>query len=261
MKNRKTVTLSLLLIVLIAVAALAYYVLRPTQANAPSDGPAGSSSAATGTYTEHTAYADIEAAFATSTPLRQAAGDRANAAAVLRMKQFVDDTIAKFKIDANLANLTPADVETRGLSEDRKYDLQVHYLSSAGPRSVSYIFQIDSYTLGAHGNTFFRTFTFDLESGKELSLADLFVPDSSYIEKLSALSRKMLPALVGEYLDKAMLADGTTADSKNFEAFFLDGTSFVIIFPPYAVAPYVAGPQTLAIPLTALADVLKPAYR
>jgi hypothetical protein len=126
---------------------------------------------------------------------------------------------------------------------------------------VSYIYQIDSYTLGAHGNTTFRTFTFDLVNGKELSLADVFVPNSSYAEKLSTLSRAMLPSLVGEYLNKEMLADGTTAERANFEAFFLDGTSLVIIFPPYAVAPYAAGPQTLAIPLAQLQDILKPEYQ
>jgi hypothetical protein len=58
-----------------------------------------------------------------------------------------------------------------------------------------------------------------------------------------------------------MLSAGTTPEEKNFANFFLDNQEFVLLFPPYQVAPYAAGPQTLRIPLPELSNILKQEYR
>ncbi len=49
-----------------------------------------------------------------------------------------------------------------------------------------------------------------------------------------------------------MLNSGTTAKVENFQDWYIDGTSLVIIFPPYQVAAYAAGEQTVTIPFSQL---------
>lgn len=243
-------------ILLVVVGIVAYIALSPAgSVKTPTDN-------LTGRYDEHAPYYDIEAQFATSTPLRESAGTKADTAAVALMKGFVDETVKQFKDDGNFASLTAEDIETMGLGPDRKQDLQIHYFGSSSQQTVSYIFEIYSYTLGAHGNTSYRTFTFDLKSGSLLKLADVFVPDAPYLDRLSTISREKLPKLIEDgFLNQDFIIAGTAPVEASFENFFLDGTSFVLIFPPYAVAPYVAGTQTLAIPVSELEAILKPEYQ
>jgi hypothetical protein len=52
-----------------------------------------------------------------------------------------------------------------------------------------------------------------------------------------------------------MLNAGTSAKAENFKDWYVDGTNLVIVFPPYAVAAYAAGAQTLTIPFSQLTSL------
>ena len=199
-----------------------------------------------GRYAEQTGSYDILAEYATSTPL-VLVGAAADAAAVATMHRFVTDSVAEFKSGGVI---------------DRQQTLQILYLTATGQRTVSYIYTVYADTGGAHGNTYFRTFAFDTATGEELTLADFFLPGAEYLARLSTISRARLPAIIGEdFVNQEMLDAGTTPDGANFERFFIGGSTMGILFPPYQIAPYAAGPQTLPIPLAELADILKPEYR
>lgn len=211
-----------------------------------------------GHYTEHAPYYDIAANYATSTPLKGSA----NAAAIAAMQRFIAGEIVRFKKDGDFAGITPAEAAQMGLGAGRKETLQITYLIASSARTVSYIFTTYEDTLGAHGNLFFRTFTFDTTTGQELALSDLFQSGSDYLARLSGLARTQLPAIIGSgMVSTQMLDQGTTPEDKNFSNFFIDNGDLVILFAPYAVAPYAAGPQTLRIPLSSLSDILNPQYR
>ncbi|MHB8860428.1 MAG: RsiV family protein [Minisyncoccota bacterium] len=244
---------------IVIVGGIVFYAaMKPSPAKAP-----GAAAPALGetSYIEHAPYYDIAVNYASSTPLRADVGASEDAAAVALMKQFVSDTVAQFKTDGNFANLTPEDVKTMGLSQSHKETLEIKYLISSSPRTVSYIFTTYEDTLGAHGNMFFHTFTFDTSTGAPLALADIFAPGSSYLDTLSSISRAKLPAIIGDGANASMLESGTTPDAKNFSSFFLDNNQLVLLFDPYQVAPYTAGAQTLRIPLSELSGILQPAYR
>ncbi|OGG48817.1 hypothetical protein A2678_00335 [Candidatus Kaiserbacteria bacterium RIFCSPHIGHO2_01_FULL_53_31] len=242
-----------ILALLVVVGVIVFYAAsRPTSVRAP----------VPSSYSEHTQYYDITAQLATSTPLLQSAGVKADAVAVTLMKNFVSETIVQFKTDGNFANLTSEDIQTLGLDQGRKETLQINHVIASGAHTVSYIYTIYTDTLGAHGNTYYRTFTFNLEDGEPLLLSDLFVKDSPYLETLSVQGRSMLPDIIGvDMYDENMAKAGTEPETINFENFFLDDISLVILFPPYAVAAYAAGPQTLAIPTSELKDILKPEFQ
>jgi len=241
------------------IGLIAFMLMRPSPAKAP--GSVDSSGLPASKYVEHGQYFDIVANYASSTPLFAKAGTTADTAAVARMKNFVADTINQFKTDGNFANLTAYDVQMMGLDQGRKETLNIVYLIASSVHTVSYIFTIYEDTLGAHGNTFFHTFTFDTSTGAPLSLADVFVPGSSYLDTLSEKARTKLPGIIADGGDAKMIANGTEPAEKNFENFFFDNADFVVLFPPYQVAAYAAGPQTLRIPISALSSILRPDYR
>ncbi|HUY62534.1 MAG TPA: DUF3298 domain-containing protein [Candidatus Paceibacterota bacterium] len=234
----------------------------PVQAPAPMTESGNGAALPAGKYVEHAQYYDIAANYPTTTPLAADIGAQANAAAVADMRAFIAATIGQFKTDGNFANLTPKDISMMGLDQGRTMTLGIEYLISSSPHTVSYIFTIYEDTLGAHGNTFFHTFTFDTSTGATLALGDLFTTGSDYPGTISTIARAELPAIIGtDMASTQMLDDGTAPDAKNFENFFIDNGRLGLLFAPYAVAPYAAGPQTLYIPLANLANILKPEYR
>ena len=238
-------------IILIAGGAIWYATTHTPQA--------GTSAAALppSSYTASSTYYAIAANYATSTPLTGSA----NTAAVLTMRQFVSGQIAQFKTDGHFSQMTPQEAQKAGFTGGRKATLEIKYLIAPAPHTISYIYTTYEDTLGAHGNLFFKTFTFDTSTGKLLTLGDLFTPGSTYLDTLSQIARAKLPAVIGaQMVSPQMLDAGTKPEAKNFANFFINGGDLVILFPPYAVAPYAAGPQTLRIPLTSLKD-LKSTYQ
>ncbi len=208
---------------------------------------------------EHAAYYDITTMYPSGTALKASAGATADAKAVAVLKGFVQNEIERFKENGNFANLTPEDIKIQGLDAGRKYVLDISYKTHASPHTLSYVFAIEQDTLGAHPNTFYRTFTFDSVSGSGLVLGDIFTGD--YLSMLSKVSRAKLPKVIGSSADADMISAGTTADEENFQTFFLEGKNFVLLFPAYQVGPYALGPVTLSIPLTELSTALKAKYK
>jgi hypothetical protein len=209
---------------------------------------------------EHAAYYDIDAKYPASAGL----SGSADSVAVALMKKFETTAIAQFKSDGNFANLTPADIKMQNLDQN-KYSLGIEYTTYRGARTVSYAFQVYADTGGAHGNTYFQTFTFDTVTGKQLHLQDLFTAKSAYLTLLSKQSAADLPGIIrnmnrGNEPDASSIAIGTKAEPNNFQAFVIDGSSLKIIFAPYQVGPYSLGVVIDPIPLATFKAVLLPVY-
>lgn len=211
---------------------------------------------------EHAAYYDITTTYPGGTSLKVTAGATADAKAVAILKGFIENEIERFKENGNFANFTPEDIKMQGLDQGRKYILDVEYKTYSSAHTVSYVFTLMQDTLGAHPNTYYRTFTFSKATGGGLVLADVFSGD--YLTTLSKLSRAKLPAIIANResvkvseIDTDMLSAGTTPDEDNFQTFYLDGKNFVLLFPPYQIGPYVLGVVTLPILLSDLLGILR----
>lgn len=257
MEKRNLIGGIALLAILAGVGA--YALTRPVTPPPGTSGEAPSLSPQA--YEEHEPYYDIVAHYPDHTPLYASAGAAKDAAAAAAIKKFVMSAAAQFKTDGNFAALTPEDMHMMGFDQGRKLSLGMDYLISSSPRTISYVYIINEDTGGAHGNTYFHTFTFDSQTGDALTLRDLFMPGSEYLDALSSIARAKLPGILGDIFDERMMVDGTAPSEENFESFFLDEDTLTVLFAPYQVAAYAAGPQTLAIPRSELSDILKPEYR
>jgi|TARA_R110000824_G_scaffold401771_1_gene615756 hypothetical protein len=192
-------------------------------------------------------YYTVEATYPTQTPLVTSAGAQADQEAVASMKAFVEEEIATFIDNGDFANLTHDDIQMLGLDQ-RKYALGIEYTMYTGVRTVSYVYLIYQDTGGAHPNTNYRTFTFDTKTGSEMKLSDAFIPGTDYLTELSTKVRKELPPLMAarydvdvSVLDTTYIDSGTTPKTESFQNFYFDGSTFVLLFPPYQVGPYALG--------------------
>lgn len=215
------------------------------------------------TLTDNGQYYDATATYPAETPLKATAGAEADAAAVVALKTFAESQIASFKENSGVATLTPEDIQMFGLNEGRKYTLDMDFEVSQSPKTVSFVYTIFQDTMGAHPNTYYRTFTFNLKTGAEVHLDDLFT--GNYLERLSEISRKDLAESIAKDTeaepDTDYIASGTLPIADSFQNFALKDNSFILIFPPYQVGPYVLGVRTVEIPLSEIQDILSPEYQ
>lgn len=255
------------LLVLIFLGIVAWYLLRDRELAVPAPGvPVATSTPEALVTPPHTLnesgrFYEISAKYPSATPLTK----DANEAALATMESFVRDQARSFSTNANPGLISPEEAEMV-FPGGRKYTLDIDYSTVTGSRIVTYTFNIYADTLGAHPNTNFRTFTFDTQTGAQLALADLFLPSSQYLERLSIRARNELARSIhertrGTEINERMLSDGTQPIPDNFQWFRIDGTSLVLIFPPYQVGPYALGTLEASIPLAQLSEALKPEYR
>lgn len=134
-----------------------------------------------------------------------------------------------------------------------KYSFGSHYRVVKSDRAVSIIFNIETYSGGAHGNLFVRTFVYT-KSGERLSIGSFFTPGSKYLEKISELAKQKL----GEKSDEDWYNEGTAPVSSNFDAFYISPEGKLnIIFQPYQVGPWVMGSPEISIDFSEFGDTLE----
>ncbi len=166
----------------------------------------------------------------------------------VEMRAVVDDAIATFK--ENLAGLVPTPNSTVSTFE-------MHYSVVSPPGNViSVRFSIQTYYSGAaHPGDSSSTATYDLEAGKDVSMSDLFLPNTDY---LTPISKYCIAQLSTRDIGFQGFELGATATPQNYRNWNVTADGLMITFDEYQVAPYAAGPQTVTVPYSELASLINP---
>jgi len=135
--------------------------------------------------------------------------------------------------------------------------LEVTYtLASQYDDIWSFKFDFHFYSDGAaHPGSYSMTLSYDLGQGSELMLADLFLPNSNYLETIADHCSAELshqPFFEGPF------AEGTQPTLENYRNWNITPEGLMITFDEYQVAPYAAGPQTVIVPYGELQAVIDP---
>lgn len=102
----------------------------------------------------------------------------------------------------------------------------------------------------AHGMTFIKSLTFDLEQEHRCELEDLFKPGSDYVEKLSRL--------VKEQINQRELPLITEFEAiKPDQDFYIADKTLVIYFQLYDLIPYAYGFPVFPISVYDIQDIIK----
>lgn len=122
---------------------------------------------------------------------------------------------------------------------------------------INYIIEMNSYEGGAHGNQVNTYLNFYTETGRLVTLDNLFVPgyESPLNEILLKSLMKQAEATSMEALqEKGYLLWSGMYPSKNF---LLKDDGMEFLYNTYEIAPYVVGVTVLKIPYGDLTDLLK----
>ena len=122
----------------------------------------------------------------------------------------------------------------------------------------SILFTTSFYTGGAHPNSGYTAFTFDVAADTQLQLADLFVDGSIPWDTISTFVQGDLNTRLTDMTDAATIEAGTGTNPDNYKSWVLTADSIIFFFDPYQVAAYAAGPQQSAIPLSLFGDSFIP---
>ena len=164
------------------------------------------------------------------------------------MTLLTQEEIAKFK--DNVA-------ETRPLpgSPGSSYDQQFKLLSPPG-NLISLQFTITIYIYkAAHPNTHSRSVNYDLETGAEVRMDQLFLPGSDYLQRIA---NYCIAQLKTRNIGFDPSSSGAQPLPANYGNWNITAEGFMITFDAYQVAAYAAGPQVVVIPYAELQGVIDP---
>ncbi|HVW67047.1 MAG TPA: DUF3298 domain-containing protein [Candidatus Peribacteraceae bacterium] len=153
---------------------------------------------------------------------------------------------------------TPVDTATR-----TKSGLTIDYKGmTLSQNFISILFQASPYMSGAaHPNSYTFSYNYDVDTGAEIKLSDLFKPKSDYLKKLSDLSIAKLIDLSKKnqtYYDqkKQWISEGAGPKAENFKTFMIQNGELLLTFDPYQVGPYAEGDQTIEISRPEIIEIL-----
>lgn len=137
------------------------------------------------------------------------------------------------------------------------FDYRVKYNQN---NLLSVVFLDYRYTGGAHGSTVQSSHTYDLNTGVEYQLKDLFTSDADYMSLINNAVKQEIDARVKE----GILPEYTLAPFESIREdhdFYLYDNAVVVYFQQYEHWPYAAGIQEFPVEFDLLGEILKPEIR
>jgi len=148
---------------------------------------------------------------------------------------------------------------------DFVFSIKTDYIQ-VNQNTVSVLMSAYGFNGGAHGYQVLYSYNYNVKSGREINMTDLFLNDSQYLSTVSDYSRKDLLSQFQNKIKRAdydndadykstlqsitdMIIPGTEPTVDNFSVFTLSPGFINIYFSQYQVAPYVYGSQIVKMPL------------
>ena len=162
------------------------------------------------------------------------------------LKDIVQQKIDAFKKDTVLYTTTPI------VSAGSYFNVQYELVGQQG-NFWSIKFNMDGYTDGAaHPYHYTATVNYDLDKGKDVTLDEIFLPNSNYLQ---FISQYCVAELSKRDIGFDGFHQGADPTPENYRNWNVSDKGLVITFDEYQVAPYAAGPQTVTIPYGVLGSV------
>ncbi len=136
---------------------------------------------------------------------------------------------------------------------DLKYELNIEYkIHTLNPTFISLTMENYQYTGGTHGFSNKTPYNFDLTTGKEITLEDLFKENSDYKEVINKEIQKQIKEEPDKFFpDEVEVFSGINSK----QPFYIEDGKLVIYFGLYEIAPYTAGIVEFEIPSNTLNNI------
>lgn len=178
----------------------------------------------------------------------------------LRMKEAADSFANKYCRDyvKNYAPLYREDKADKKKLAWYEYQYKVSTEVSQERKGVlTYFINLEYYEGGAHGISQQLSMNFDKATGRQMALADIFVPE--YEQRLNELLLEALQEKTGTKNLDELHEEGYLYSMNIFapENFVLGDDKLTFIYNPYELADYSKGKIELAIDYDDLEDIMK----
>jgi hypothetical protein len=166
----------------------------------------------------------------------------------------IDERIKEFIEEMQKADLNP-DAKS-GPNVPGKNSLYIDYkIKYQTNDALSLLFMISINQRGAaHPNNMVKSLNF--LNAKEISLNELFRPESNYLGTIAKLSKQEL--LKKKISDENWIDEGTKPTEENYRHWYFTANGLRIVFDTYQVAAYVYGPQEISLTKSELKSMLRP---
>jgi len=166
---------------------------------------------------------------------------------------IVDPLAAEFRRD--VAELRRGERERRDEVPPSSFEIDYDIVHHR-PELLSLQLRVYVYTGGAHPNSHTRSVNWDIRLDREITLTDLFRPDSGFGGTISRYCRRELARLNLD--DPAWLDRGTAFSYENYQRWNPTRAGLRITFDPYQVAAYTQGAFEVTVPWALLTPFIKP---
>jgi hypothetical protein len=165
-----------------------------------------------------------------------------------RLNQLVADEVDLFRQGFRQLPITPL---SNGSWLEAEYTL-VSRMGDLWSFKFDFLFYSDT---AAHPGLNTISINYDLAQGRELTLGDLFLPNSNYLE---VISNYCVAELSWQTYSDSFWLEGANPTPENYRNWNITPEGVVITFGEYQVAPYASGPQTVIVPYRELQAITNP---
>ena len=161
--------------------------------------------------------------------------------------------IVQKEIDASRQSFlqmdTPPDISGSALHVTHQLIAQIDELWSLKLDFMTYL------AGAAHPFTTSRTINYDLTAGRELALAELFLPNSNYLDFISKYCVADLQKQLGEFF---IFPEGAEPNPENYRLWNITPDGLQITFQQLQVAPSATGEVLVTVPYSTMQAIIDP---
>lgn len=148
--------------------------------------------------------------------------------------------------------------ENKNSDTEHKNNFYIDYDSSTIKSNDDHIISVRFSMQGsiagvAHPYHYHRVINYNLDTQQQINLADLFNPDSDYLNVIANYVRAKLEHHFG---NKEMIAQGTAPTFENYLNWNIKPNGLIFTFDENQVAPYVYGAQSVFVPFSLLKPLM-----
>ena len=159
---------------------------------------------------------------------------------------------AEMKINSAIVSTLNSTMVELGYHDPNLQEMVGEFEIKTNERNIlSLTLTVYAFTGGAHGMTIVKALSFDVTTGQQYELKDLFKPDSDYVTVLS----KIIEQKIKDW--EIQLLEPFTQIRPDQDFYFADH-SLVIYFQLYEITPYAWGFPYFPIPILDIQDIIQP---
>lgn len=169
--------------------------------------------------------------------------------------QIVKDEISQYRslVKENAAQQNKMD--KKSITNNLYIDYNTSYLKPGSDHIISIRFSVQGMISGKkHPFHEYIAFNYNLDKNQKIELADLFLPNSNYLELLS----QHVYGVLQKSLRNQYRMSGAAPRTENYATFNIKPNGILITFNEGQIAPSAFGAQTILVPYSVLREVISP---